>query len=95
MIRPYRQRPKRKTLLPLEAVQRALLDRLMQTHIRDMGYPALSLRIEIPVTNEFTAVDEIAAQIPNRPLDLAFRFGPVWTARSRLEIPVVLQIPLP
>ena len=60
----------------------------MHAHIGHALEPALPLLIEIGVMEERAAVDEIAAQIADRPLDFAFRLGAIRPTGARREAPV-------
>lgn len=82
------ERLAQEALLTVEAVLRALVGRAVPAHIRHAHEPALTLLVEIGVVQKGPTVDEIAAEVPDRPLDFALRLRPVRTARARHEAPV-------
>jgi hypothetical protein len=75
-------------LVTVEAHLRRLAGRAMHTHIRHALQPVLTLLIEVGVVQEGAAVDEIAADVAHRALDLALRLGAIGTARARREAPM-------
>ena len=60
-------------LLAIETVPRTLARGAVHAHIGDAIEPELSLVIEIRIVQKRAAVDEIAAQVANGPLDFALR----------------------
>ena len=63
----------------------------MQAHIGHALEPELPLLIEIGIMQERAAVDEIAAQVADGPLDFALRLRAIRAARARREAPVVRE----
>ena len=86
---PRRQRPQRRPLVPLEAVQRIFAGRDVRTDVGDALLPAPRLAVQIRVADERSAVDEVRLHVADRPLHVALLAGPARTAGASPEHPVV------
>src|SRR6185436_2330203 len=83
-----RQWLKDRPLIPLEADTGLLLGRPVQPDIRRRLQPLQPLLIEIAVAEEFTSVDEVAADIRDGPLDFAFRLRARRTTGANAKVPM-------
>lgn len=75
-------------LLGLELHTWDALRRPMHPHIRHAIEPREALRVEVGVTDELAAVEEVTSEVADRTLDLAFRLRAVRTTRPDPEAPV-------
>jgi hypothetical protein len=76
-------------LLPAKTVQRLLVGRAVDPHIRHRGDPLGQLLVEVDPINEGAAGKEVALDVLDPALDLALGLGPIGSAQTRLESPVV------
>ena len=73
----------------LEAIEGPLLQRCVAAHIGFRLKPMKGLRVEIVVRREGAPVEEALPEVADRPLHLALGPGPIGSARSDPEVPVV------
>ena len=69
-VAPGRERLQREALLAVKADARPLARGAVQAHIGDVLQPVLPLLLKVAIIDEGAPVDEIAAQIADRALDL-------------------------
>lgn len=91
IVRSRGRRLEEKPLITLEADRRTLPGRTVHAHVCNTLEPETTLMIEIGVIQELAPVDEIAANIPDRPLNLTLRLCTVRPARTRCEAPVIRE----
>ena len=90
-IAPGRERLQREALLAVKAHARPLARGAVQAHIGHALEPLLPLLLEVAVIDEGASVDEIAAQIADRALDLALRLRAIRPACAGREAPVMRE----
>ena len=83
------RRDDKAVLLPAKTVQRLLVGRAVDPHIRHRGDPLGQLLVEVDPVNEDAAGKEVALDVLDPALDLALGLGPVGSAQTRFEPPVV------
>jgi hypothetical protein len=71
-----------------EAIDRPLVGGAVDPRIGDGGRPFGELLVQVDVVHEVTAGEEIALEVFDARLDLAFGLGPIGLTESGLEAPV-------
>ena len=72
-----------------EAVDRPLVGRAMDPHIRDRVHPLGQLLVQVDVVDELAPGQEVALEVLHPGLDLALGLGAVGEAEPGLETPVL------
>ena len=76
---------------PLEPGRHTLLQRAVDPNVGHAVEPQEGPCVEVVIGEELPAVEEVVADVVDRPLDLALRLGPVRTARADPEAPMAAE----
>lgn len=90
-VAPRRKRLQREALLVSKRTCGTLARGAVRAHLGHALGPVLSLLLEVPVIDEAAPVDEIAAQVADRPLDFALGLRATPPTHPRREAPVVRE----